>query len=81
MKVKYRGYEIEAFRDWNMLYTEKFVFQNCIRITDGLECGSDCYPETMSVRGVIKDCKVGIDDRLKDSGCEDGYEEALKGIE
>lgn len=81
MKVKYKGFEIEAFRDWNMLYTEKFVFANCTRIKDGLTCGSDCYPEDMTVREVIQDCKVGLDDRLKDSGCKDGDEEADKGYE
>ena len=81
MKVKYRGYEIEAFRDWNMLYTAKFVFISCVRIKDGMCFGEDCYPDYMRVRDVIKDCKVGIDDRLKDTGCKDGDEEALKGIE
>lgn len=78
MKVIYKGFEIEAFRDWNMLYSEKFVFANCTRIKDGLTCGSDCYPADMSVREVIADCKFGLDDRLKDSGCKDGNEEADK---
>jgi hypothetical protein len=81
MKVVYKGFEIEAFRDWNMLYTEKFVFANCTRIKDGLDLSGDCYPPEMSVRDVIKDMKFGLDQRLQDSKCKDGDEEVEKGID
>jgi|GEM_PF-2148557 hypothetical protein len=81
MVVKYKGFEIEAHRDWNMLYTEKFVWTSCTRIIDGLDAGGGNYPPEMSIREVIADCKFGIDERLKDSGCKDGNEEFENGIE
>jgi len=65
MKVKYKGFEITAERDWNMLYTEKFIFETCIRISDGLDLSSGPYPSEMTIREVIKDSKFGIDEFLK----------------
>ena len=64
MKVKYRGFEIEAVRDWNMLYTEKFIFESCIRLSDGMDFSSGPYPSEMTVREVIADSKFGIDQLL-----------------
>lgn len=81
MKTIYKGFEIEAFRDWNMLYSEKFVFVNCVRIKDGLDLSGDCYPPEMKVREAIADVKFGLDERLKHSKCKDGDEEADKGID
>jgi hypothetical protein len=67
MKTIYRGFELEAFRDWNMLYTEKFIFTSAVRISDGLDLGGEAYPPEMKVKDVLKDMKIGIDDFNEDN--------------
>jgi hypothetical protein len=81
MKANYRGFKIEAVRDWNMLHTEKFIFSSCFRVRDGLVLSEDHYLFEMSVRSVIEDQKIEIDQRLKNSGCQNGDEEAEKEID
>jgi len=67
MIVKYKGFEIEAFRDWNGTYEYKAIWTNCIRLSDGLDCGGEIYPDTMSIQEAIKDQKYGIDLMLKEN--------------
>ena len=84
MKTKYKGFEIEAKREDNYSGEER-VWLTVTRISDGATLGTDDYPEDYTVKDVIEEGKVMVNDYYEDPDsyglddeeieCEDEYDE------
>lgn len=64
MKVNYKGFEIEVKRE-NCMAGYPLVYFSIFRISDGWEIANGFYDTADTVREVIKDMKVQVDDYLE----------------
>jgi hypothetical protein len=60
MKIKYRGFELEAKRE-NSMAGYDMVYVSVFRISDGWEFIADVYDGSISVREAMRELKDAVD--------------------